>query len=330
MLRAMQGPRDQTAGAPGAGLRYVALDWMRLALAMGIVFGHAGFLKDVHVPTYAAVSNGIGRIVVPFFLVSTGYFFQTVLARGITDWSARVLRLYLFWTAIFLPLVILLGEFSMAKLGFYLVTGYAHLWFLPALLGAGVLLWLVRDWPGPRLLRMAAGFFIAGIAVQYSLNYIVGFENLTHRNAWIVLSRNFLFFGFPYMAMGYLMRRDGMFLHWPPARLWAVFLAGVALIALEVWFNYGQLILAGYFDLIVGAFVATPVLVAILVRVPMAPGIVWLGPLSAAIYFVHPLFVYPLEHWAGIEPLLRAPLSLALSIVAAYALLQINRILPVI
>ena len=310
--------------------RLPAVDWGRLGLAMVVVVGHAGLFKDVHIPTHAAFANGFARIVVPFFMIVSGYFFDSAMRRGPSVWSAGVLRLYLFWTAVFLPLVVLIGDFSFAKLGFYILTGYAHLWYLPALLGAGLILWVVRDWSSGRIFRLALGLFLVGFTVQYVLNYLVGFDRLTHRNGWIVLLRNFVFFGFPYMALGYLLRRGTMLDRIGTPGLIGLLALGSAVMAAEVWLNYNFLILAGYFDLIGGAFLVTPVVFLLLTRVRAIPGNRWLAPMSAAIYFIHPIFVYPLEHWIGIEPMLRAPISLVASIGASYLLLQFNKLVPVI
>jgi len=310
--------------------RLPAVDWGRLALAMVVVVGHAGLFKDVHIPTHAGFANGFARIVVPFFMIVSGYFFDSAMRRGPSVWAAGVLRLYLFWTAVFLPLVVLIGDFSFAKLGFYIVTGYAHLWYLPALLGAGLILWVVRDWTSARIFRLALGLFVTGFTVQYVLNYLVGFDRLTHHNGWIVLLRNFVFFGFPYMALGYLLRRGTVLNGLGTPALLALLALGAVVMAGEVWLNYHFLILAGYFDLIAGAFLVTPVLFLLLTRVRGLPGGVWLAPLSAAIYFIHPIFVYPLEHWVGWEPMLRAPVSLAASVIASYLLLKFNKLVPVI
>ena len=310
--------------------RMPAIDIARLVLACIVVLGHADFLKDIHVPTYAAFANGFARVVVPFFLITSGFFFDALMRNGPRLWSAKVLRLYLFWTAVFLPLVVLIGDFSAAKLGFYIVTGYAHLWYLPALLGAGLVLWVVRDWSTTRILRLAGGFFVAGLAIQVTLNYVIGFDNLTHRNAWITLSRNFLFFGFPFMAAGYLLKRDQFLGSVSTPALFAIMGFGLAIIGLEALIAYRVVILGGFFDLVAGAIIFTPALFEFLTRLKPRIRTVGIGALAAAIYFIHPLFVYPLQHWVGLEPILRAPISLALSVLAAFLLIRFNRIVPVV
>lgn len=327
MTSNLSGQIDLPPLPPG---RMIAVDWGRLFLAMVVVVGHAGLFIDTHVPTHAAFANGFARIVVPFFMIVSGYFFDSAMRRGPSIWAAGVLRLYVFWTAVFLPLVVLIGDFSLPKLGFYIVTGYAHLWYLPALLGAGLMLWVVRDWSSQRIFRIALGLFIIGFTIEYVLNYVIGFDQLTHRNGWIVLMRNFLFFGFPYIAMGYLLRRGTVLDRLGNGALFGLLAIGVAAMGVEVWLNYRFLILAGYFDLIAGAFIVTPVLFLLLTRIRATSGVAWLAPLSAAIYFIHPIFVYPLEHWMGVAPMLRAPISLAASIVASYLLLRFNKLVPVV
>ncbi|GGL52975.1 acyltransferase family protein [Wenxinia marina] len=315
-----------TDGRTGDGSRLAALDLARLVFAVVVVLAHGRLFEDVSTPLFAAFVNGPSRVVVPFFLIVSGYFFESGTRRGLRPWIGGIVRLYLVWSAIYLPLAVLIEPMPPDKTLFYLVTGYAHLWFLPALAGGGAVLWLVRGWRTWRLFVLALAAVLTGATVQYLLNYVVGTADLPHRNAWIALSRNFLFLGFPYLAFGYLLRRR------PVASgpwLWPALAAACLVIAAETWVNYRALGLGGFFDITLGAIVTTPLLLIALLRWRGAPGAAWMAPLSAALYLVHPLVLYPLFEFAHLPPRIVAPLTLALSLPLACGLVWAGRSLRI-
>lgn len=309
--------------------RLVAIDVARVCLALLVAGGHTVLYHGLPDTLGAALVNGMARITVPFFLIVSGAFFPRGPER-FRGWVAHVLRLYLFWTLVYLPFLVTLGAFSWPKLGFYLVTGYAHLWYLPALIGGGLMLWLVRDWPAGRVMALALGLFAAGWGVQLAENLLLDFADLRHRNAWLALPRNFLFFGFPCLALGHLIARGAIGAGMGPARLVAVLVAGLGAMGVEAMLNHDLFGPEGIFDLYLGVLLVGPALFLLMARVPVRANLPWLAPMSAAIYFVHPIFVFLLAEWAGLPLPVEVGAVLVLSVIAARGLVLLSRRVPVV
>ena len=84
--------------------RIYSLDYLKLALAVLVAFGHTYWLQSHPTPLAAMMGNGLMRIIVPLFCIVSGYFFHTAVARGDgMKWLRRVLGLYLIWMAVYLP-----------------------------------------------------------------------------------------------------------------------------------------------------------------------------------------------------------------------------------
>ena len=119
----------------------------------------------------------LGRIAVPFFFISAGFFLFRKTDPTAYDptpckqYILRILRLYGVWTVLYLPWVIrdaradgktlLTGTVSFLR-NFLLTGSYNHLWYLPALAVAVALVsWLyflpalLRGTSGPKLVLFA-------------------------------------------------------------------------------------------------------------------------------------------------------------------------------
>ncbi|SHI78328.1 acyltransferase family protein [Wenxinia saemankumensis] len=311
-------------------VRHAPIDVARLCLALVVVLGHGRFLEDIDPALFYGLVTTLGRLVVPFFLMVSGYFFLAGTRNGIGAWFANVAKLYLFWSAIYLPLVFLIEEMSVPKLGFYLIFGFAHLWYLPALAGGGLVLWLVRAWPPGRILRLALGLYLAGAAAQFALNHIVGTESLPHRNAWTVVPRNFLFMGFPFLAAGYVAAREGWAGRADGRWVAAAILALLPLFGLEQWANWRALGLSGITDIWLCVAPLAPLVFIAVLKLPLARAPRRLPGIAAAIYFVHPIFVFGLWEVTALGGTAVALISVALSLVSALLLVQANRIVGLV
>ena len=53
---------------------YAGVDWFRLPAALLVIAIHTAPLSGISKGLDAAVTYGLGRIAVPFFLMTTGYF----------------------------------------------------------------------------------------------------------------------------------------------------------------------------------------------------------------------------------------------------------------
>ncbi|MFM5856758.1 acyltransferase family protein [Aeromonas rivipollensis] len=192
-----------------------------------------------------AVINQLCRFAVPLFFLCAGYFLQPALAAGkpmavALRYCRPLLGLWLAWSLFYLLvpfnpvaamtegyLTSMAGQWQMQlgdPLNAWWVGGMIHLWFLPALMLAVLLLalcWRVRL---PRL-ALVAGALLYGLAlIGGSYGPLLGGE-------WALLTRNGPFFSLLFVALGAELRLRG----WQPdARRSALLMvAGMGLYALE-------------------------------------------------------------------------------------------------
>ncbi|MFG0762444.1 acyltransferase family protein [Aeromonas media] len=192
-----------------------------------------------------AIINQLCRFAVPLFFLCAGYFLQPALAAGkpmavALRYCRPLLGLWLAWSLVYLLvpfnpvaamtegyLPAMAGQWQMQlgdPLNAWWVGGMIHLWFLPALMLAVLLMalcWRVRL---PRL-ALVAGALLYGLAlIGGSYGSLLGGE-------WALLTRNGPFFSLLFVALGAELRLRG----WQPdARRSALLMVvGMGLYALE-------------------------------------------------------------------------------------------------
>lgn len=168
------------------------------------------------------------RLAVPFFFTTSGFFFfrnydsenedlnETRLKKALI----RLFRIYLIWTIIYLPYTI----FDYTHTGFhikYLFTyvrdfflngSYYHLWFLPALMLADIIVYCLYKKKGLNftLLITLILYFVGYLINVYTpiwesipgVSFFFGFFTKTLSTA-----RNGIFFGPMFIAIGLLLSR---------------------------------------------------------------------------------------------------------------------------
>lgn len=194
--------------APAAA-RNLSLDALKIVMAAMVVGLHAGFLRDVAPVLSDYFTNCLFRIAVPTFLVINGYYLERQLDRGIWRWAGRMAALYGLWMALYAPLWVPGALRVPVYGGEVLLFGYYHLWYLFALLLAGLMVAALRRGPGGsrRLALAAAATFLGGVGVQYAGNFHLAAPPLDELLNRVQAYRNFLLVGFPFLACGVLIAR---------------------------------------------------------------------------------------------------------------------------
>ncbi|MYM54030.1 acyltransferase family protein [Thalassovita mangrovi] len=317
-----------TTSIPQARPRHGGLDIIRLVLACLVVLAHASFFLTIGPEVNFVFLNGVARIIVPFFFVMSGYFFEAQTRDGIWPWARRVLSFYLIWTLVYLPIILIYEDFSPLRLGFYALFGYAHLWFLPALLGGGLIFHLLRNIGNRRLIVLAVLLVAAAVALQYYEDVTYDMAHLALRRVHEAESRNFLFMGFPFVAIGVVIRRTGFAEGQIGPRDWGLLALALAAMAVEVGFNFRFMPPDGIYEVIFSALLVAPMLFRFAKRLPLQMQGRAVRDLSSAIYFSHLLLLIPLrEHFHPPFGAL-AGLTLALTFALAPLLLMLNRRIP--
>ncbi|WP_434664531.1 acyltransferase [Aeromonas sp. NJAU223] len=193
------------------------------------------------------IINQLCRFAVPLFFLCAGYFLQPRLSQDPLGVALRYCRplllLWLGWSLIYLLvpfnpvaavqqgyLPTMAGQWQMQigdSLNAWLVGGMIHLWFLPALMLAVLILGLCQraGLPGLALVMGAGLYLLALLGGSYGKPLLGG--------EWALLTRNGPFFSLLFVALGaYLKARN-----WRPDTALGVRLLGMglALYALEAW-----------------------------------------------------------------------------------------------
>lgn len=177
---------------------------------------------------------GIREVAVPFFFLVSGFFLYSKISwdrkadlQTISEWTLRILKLYLIWTAIFLPFTVygFLQDGLSPKQSlmlfirnlFFVGENFMSwpLWYLLALIWSGILAYIIRALRAPVWVMLLIGAGLASIphflgGNPFFCKVFKGPDNL-------------VFTGPFYVALGGLMKRSHIR---PP--LWAGILLTVA------------------------------------------------------------------------------------------------------
>ena len=129
----------------------------------------------------------------------------------------RILKLYLAWTAVYIPIIVL-GDVldnvspiagAMKFIQNFIFSGsYFHLWFLPSLMIALVIVSFIHKFKTQYAAVIAVGLFILGLLYESYRFLVPQLEGAFEIYGKIFLTtRNGLFFGTIYVYLGYIFTR---------------------------------------------------------------------------------------------------------------------------
>lgn len=194
---------------------FPGLDYLKVILAMLVVMRHA---CQYFLPTesifYILNVNILSACAVPCFFVISGYLFFSRENASLRKQCIRLLRLYLVWTVIYLPLNIFLmlkGKLTIIQfIQEFLFSGsHYHLWFLPSLIVALLINWIVRN---KNVLIVGICFSVLFVIALLSepYNFLVS-ENINKLyklySSVFITCRNGLFFGTIYIFIGRMLAK---------------------------------------------------------------------------------------------------------------------------
>lgn len=306
--------------AGGNGMRravYAGVDWFRLPAALLVIAIHTAPLSGISKGLDAAVTYGLGRIAVPFFLMTTGYF---LLAPCFGEKSGsrerwrrferKILLIYAASTLLYLPVAWYAGNLPgnlTEAVRMLLFDGtFYHLWYFPALLiGGRIALGLGRA--GYRKALTAAGIlYLIGLFGDsyYGLTEEIPLLKKLYGYLFQISSytRNGIFYTPLFLIMGAFLRNTAKKIRQMDLR---VLIPGMVLLAAEAYLVF-RLDLAKhdsmYFSL---PFVMYVLYQALLSVKGTAPG--WLRNGTLCVYVIHPLMIVLVRgaaKWTGTSALL--------------------------
>ncbi len=186
--------------------RNITLDYFRIILSISVIFTHF-FLSVAYNPAYEKnftkfefnilwELSEVVRIVVAIFLMISGYYLNITDGKKTYTYFIRILKIYVVWALFYLPWCFYLSGMDLI---ITLSMGFYHLWYLPALMGAIILLYPLRKVINNKiaLLCIAIILYITGYIIQTIVPNF-GIYNFLYRNA--------LFFGLPFLLIGNIIR----------------------------------------------------------------------------------------------------------------------------
>ena len=187
---------------------YTGLDFLKVLLAVIVVIRHAcqNFLEPSSI-FYVTIVNILSPCAVPCFFIISGFLFFNRQAN-IKKQIARLLLLYISWSIIYFPFFLLNhkdSELLNVIKEFIFIGSYYHLWFLPALIVALLINYILRN-KNDKILTVFFSFLfiIAVIAEPYRflITDTIMDKFLSDYEKLFLTFRNGVFFGSIYVFIG--------------------------------------------------------------------------------------------------------------------------------
>lgn len=305
--------------------RNLLLDALKVLLAIMVVGMHAGFLKEFPLGNFLT-SQGAFRIAVPIFFVINGYYFGVVKdIKSLIAWIKRVVSLYVFWMLFYVYFWFRPDSFDVieiVKVIKTIVVGHHHLWYLPGMIGAGVLTYFFREHLKLGVV-VALTCFVGGVGIQYLGNYHFFESNVLDKLFNLTfIHRNFLFLGFPFFLVGFLIKLEK--LSFLTDKVNFIFVLGVLLLILESYFNFVNPYNDGGFDNYFSLIFICPAIFILVLNSNITTDNKNIALFSTGIYFIHPFCMSVLSKLGFDTGTIFALIVLALSVLASVVLIKIK------
>ncbi|MDQ0593760.1 surface polysaccharide O-acyltransferase-like enzyme [Chryseobacterium ginsenosidimutans] len=295
-------------------MRSLSIDLLKIVLAFFVVCLHMHVLRDSNPSLSYVLVNGLFRIGVPVFLIISGYFFYFVdNIQRLKKWSFRILLLYIIWSLVYFPLW---KEDDSYFLN--ILFGYHHLWYLIGTFFSGLLLFSLRNISPKILISIILFFFCCGYTIQFLGNshYFNGEIDATLN--LFPTYRNFLFVCFPFLGIGFLIKKLEIDVKRKPSLL--LVLTSVFLVIFEAFLNYKILKLSQKesIDLLFSLLIACPLLFLYCKNISIKTDSKILASFSTAIYLIHPLvmeFVYKSTYITSFQDVIFTLILLIISLI---------------
>lgn len=226
---------------------YAFIDWFRLPAALMVIAIHTAPFSSLNPELDTVLTYGIGRVAVPFFLMTTGYF---VLAPYVNSglkgkcayrkYMKKTLLLYGISILLYVPVMCYAGQLpenpgALLKMLIFDGTFY-HLWYFPAvLLGSVLTVRLLKRGSVCTALTAAALLYLTGLFGDsyYGIAEQIPAAHHLYEGIFSVSSytRNGIFYAPLFLLLGSLLRNE----KFKCEKVWCRrgTIIGLALLALE-------------------------------------------------------------------------------------------------
>lgn len=284
-------------------------DLLKFIMSILVVAIHAHFLKENKIADML-ISDVFGRIAVPFFFTAAAFFlFRHIdkpdFGKRITRYLSKMGLLYITCTFVYVPAIIdwhkgKVSLFKWFKLIFF-EGSYRQLWFLPALIFAVALVYALYRMgiSAKAVFAFSVPLYIVGCAFHSFYKPLITLEFIDEiaKGYYNIFgtTRNGIFFGFIYVALGALLATHSLKLKKPVA--WLGLVASLAVMIIEVLIVEEFSVRPKGMGMYLSVFFVALFLFWISVNTELFSGLSdkpfkVLRKLSTYIYFSHTFFLY--------------------------------------
>lgn len=301
--------------------RNITLDYFKIFLCILVITIHIEPLFYINSLSSWVISNGLARIAVPSFFVINGYYIHSKINSklSITRWFKRMIIVFITWTLIYMAV---LTKSDCLSIIIFSVTGIYHLWYLPSLIGGVLVLMLLKKIINNNniLLIIAISLFLIGYYIQ---DYFFPISNHGYR---MILYRNFIFFGFPFIFIGYYIKQESKrIVKTQTGILVTVLILSIITLLFEssIYFTHND-----RKDFFVSLLLLTPSLfILILKNSKYIVNDGYISSLASGIFYTHILGIYMINTVFPTTELkiLLLPLFIFLSMILSAVTIQLNK-----
>lgn len=306
--------------------RNISIDVLRIALAFMVIGKHTNFLYEINPTVGYFMNDGLFRTAVPLFITISGFYFSPSLQRSsFSVWLRRYIFIYIFWMLVYSKFWLSLSN----AVFFNLFIGIKHLWYMPGFIGAGVVMYFLKEINSKFLLATACILFLIGFFIQYAGNYHLFNGSIMDEYFnfnWV--HKNFLFYCFPFFAAGHLVGKHK--LHEKISKKSALLLSLIGLFCIfsECTINFILIgVKEGFANLITLPFAVSFIFIFFL-KIEIKGKSKKLSEHSSSIYFIHYWIIIFLQNVVLLHGIKLTLLTAVLSVSASFFVIQINRKMP--
>ncbi len=181
------------------------------------------------------------------------------------------------------------------------------------------------------LIGSAIVLFSIGICIQYLGHFEVFLDNpiLDKITKYPLVHRNFLFYGLPFLSIGYVMRKTNFHTKFSKTKVLLFLVFGLVLLAIDSLINYHYLSYKVVVNMHITFLIAAPALfmTAFTFHIPSSANSKILSSYSIAIYLVHPLIIVLITTIfnQGLSPTVLTLATIIGAILISYLLIELNK-----
>lgn len=311
--------------------RNVTLDCFKILLSIFVIVIHLEAIFDKSNVILWIFSTGLVQVAVPCFFIINGYYFFLKIdtPKAVGKYLIHLFIIYTTWFVIYLrPFLYRLDKFYILEefrfdllFKLYFSESFFHLWYVIALIYGICILFVLK-----KFLKKDVIILVAAI-ILFTAGYYLSFEKGYLSNSILYG----LFLGFPFVALGYLIRSKDIIKKIKGKYIYGLLLISSLAIFVGAYLNHEILFVRKiYYSL----FIFCPAIFIFILNhskyVKNSKLIAYLGALPSAIYFVHVYIIFlSFSYFPEVGVFMRFLIVLFFSVIASFAIIFINKYLKI-